>query len=155
MADDRGPFRVVRVTLSADTAQMANNDIIADTQELADVMHQKGGTAILRSVTLLDGDDQGQNIDVVFLKDDKTLGTENSGITASDVNAAYVLGVVAVTDWKDFINGQIATEENIGIVMDAESDSRSLFVAAVCREGTPTYTASGLVLTCGFERNMG
>lgn len=143
--------KVVSITPVMEASATASGDVIAVPIEIESVLREQGGVAKLTSVVVLDGDDQGQNMDLVFSSEDITLGTLNAAISVSDADAAKIVGVVPVTDWIDFINSQIATEENLGIVMKGASGSTSLWLGIVCREGTPTYTASGVTIQLGFE----
>lgn len=139
---------VIEVTLSADTAIMADNDVIAATQEVTGFFRVSGGRAYLHSLILLDEDDQAQDIDIIFLNADGSVGNENAVFAPSDTVARTIIGAVSVTssDYIDANTSQFAVKSNIGLLMEAASGSTSIFVAAVCRSGTPTYTASGLKL---------
>ena len=101
---------------------------------------------MIHSFTLLDKDDQAQALDIVFLRRNVSIGTENAAVSVSDDNAAQILGVVeiATTDYIDLVNSQIVTKTNLGIGFKAE-ESRDLYIAAISR-GTGTYTASGIVI---------
>lgn len=143
--------KVVTVTPVMETSATAAGDVIAVPIEITGCLRQEGGTVKLTSVLVLDKDDQGQNLDLVFSSEEITLGTLNAAISVSDADAAKIIGHVSVTDYKDYINSQIAVEENLGIIMKGVAGSTSLWVGVVCREGTPTYTASGIVIQLGFE----
>lgn len=144
---------VIEVTLVADTSAYANNDVLAVPQEVTGVFRQTGGRVKLTSVVVLDGDDQGTAIDLVFMNATGTLGTINSAISISDADALKIVGHLAVAagDFKDYINSMIAVKTACELVMEAAAASTSLWVAAVVRSGTPTYTASGLKLKLAFE----
>lgn len=144
---------VIDVTLVADTNIYTNNDVLAVPQEVTGVFRQQGGRVKLTSVVVLDGDDQGTALDLVFMNATGTLGTINSAISISDADAAKIVGhlPVAAGDFKDYINSQIAVKTACELVMEAAASSTSLWIAAVVRSGTPTYTASGLKLKLAFE----
>lgn len=148
----QGGADVISVTLVADTSIYANNDVLAIPQEVTGVFRQQAGRVKLDSVVVLDGDDQGTAIDLVFSDSNITLGTINAAISVSDADAAKIVGHVAVAaaDFKDYINSMIAVKTGVGLVMEAAAASTSLWVSAVVRSGTPTYTASGLKLKLGF-----
>src|SRR6478735_3764684 len=145
---------VVDVTLSADTAILADNDVIAAPQEVVGFFRVPGGTVKLHSVYLLDGDDQNQDIDIFFLNAAGNIGAENAAYSPDDTNAAMILGYVsllAASHFTDNINSRSAYLGNINLMLKA-ADTTSVWVAAVCRSGTPTYTAAGLKLKLGIER---
>ena len=139
------------VTLTLDTNQYAGNDVLADTQEVADVFPQNT-VGTWQSLTVLDKDDQGVAIDVILLKTEVSIGTENSAVSITDANADEILCSinVATGDYVDMIGCQFANKAKIGHVVTTDTTSNSLWVAAVTRGGTPTYTASGITIKLGF-----
>lgn len=139
------------VTLSLDTSAYATGDVLAATQEIADVVPSVGDATALHSLVILDKDDQGQGLDIVFLDANVPLGTENAAPSITDANAAHVLGIVSVAaaDFVDLGGCRVATLSGIGLVLQPAADSRSVYVAAISR-GTGTYTAAGIDLRLGF-----
>jgi hypothetical protein len=147
----RGNSEVIDVTLSLDTAAYASGDVLAATQEVASAVAANGGKAVLHSVTVLDKDDQGQALDLVFLRTNVSLGTENAAVSITDADAEEILGVVQVTagDFLDFGANRVATMPSVGLVLEAGASSTSLYLAAVSK-GTGTYSASGIVVKLGL-----
>lgn len=135
------------ITLSLDTNIYASGDVLADTQEIHHVVTQKGGTGIIHSVILLDKDDQAQDLDLVFLRSNVSIGTENAAVSITDTNADEIIGVIEIAagDYIDLANSQIVTKTNVGIGFQANVDTQSIYVAAISR-GTGTYTASGITI---------
>lgn len=146
-----GVADVVNLTLSLDTNAYADGDVLAATQELENAMRVNGGTAILHSLVVIDKDDQAKALDVIVFGANVSLGTENSAVSIADADVVQVLGVVevAVDDYVDLVNSQVAVKTNLGMVIKAFSDGSSLWVAVVSR-GAGTYTGSGIVLRFGF-----
>jgi hypothetical protein len=142
---------LLEVTLSVDTAIYAADDLLADTQAIAGAVPQNGGSLLLQSVELLDEDDQGVAMDLVFLDANVSLGTENSAPSVTDANARNILGYVSIAtgDYKDLGGSRIATVKNVNLILKATSATRTIYVAAITRGGTPTYTAAGLKLRLG------
>lgn len=149
----RGSFAAVSLVLSLDTSAYTAGDVLADTQAIVGAVRTAGASAILRSLTLLDKDDNtAAGIDLVFLNANLSLGTENSAPSISDANAAGILGIVSVAsgDFIDVGGAKVATKTAISLQLTPASGT-SLYVAAICR-GTPTQTASGIVLNMQFEQ---
>ena len=144
---------VVDVTLSLDTAGCADGDLLADAQEIASAVRVNAGKATLRSIQLLDEDDQGVALDLLFLDAATSLGTENNAADISDANARGILGVVSIAsgDYVDLVSCQIANKNDVGLKLKAAAATTSLYVAAITRGGAPTYTASGIRLKLGFD----
>jgi hypothetical protein len=145
------PGDLIDVTLSLDTSAYASGDVLADTQEIANAVRIDGGRGILQSLTVLDEDDQGLEFDLIFLRANKSLGTENSAPNISDANARDIIGVVNVSadDYVDLGGCRIATVRNIGLLLEAVAGSTSLYVGAITR-GAPTYSASGIKIRIGL-----
>ena len=149
-----GNSSVFEVTLSLDTNAYASGDVLADTQAMTACMRVDAGTAVVHSITLLDEDDQAQALDLLFLRTNVSIGTENSAVSVTDANAREIMGVVevAAADYVDLVGSQIVTKTNVGIVVDAAAGADDLYVAAISR-GTGTYTASGIRLMVGLLRD--
>jgi hypothetical protein len=152
-------YKLLNLTLSLSTSQYADADVLAATQELADALLAPGTHAILQSLVVLDKDDQGAALDLVFFRSEAAMGAaENAALAITDANADEILTVVeiAAADFVDLANSQIATkgpsDAGMSAVLTATS-GQSLFVAAISR-GTGTYTASGITLKIGLLRSV-
>jgi hypothetical protein len=144
-----GPGIVLDVTLSLDiSGAYADNDVLAATQEIKHAFLRQGGRAILDTVILLDENDQAQDVDLVFLSANNAIGTENAVVSITDAHARDIIGVVNVVaaDYTDLVDCQVACKRDINLHMQAGSSSTSLFIGAILRSGTPTYTAAGIKL---------
>lgn len=148
-----GHFAVVPVTLSADTSILADNDVIAASQEVTNFFRVPGGAVRLHSVMMLDGDDQNTDVDLIFLNANGSIGAENAAFAVTDVVAATIVGYVSMlaSTYIDFTDSRWGYLANIDQVM-LGGDTSSVWVGAICRSGTPTYTAAGLTLKLGIER---
>ena len=150
---------VITINPAVTTAECVVGDVIFQGDEIENAVAIGGGAAILQSVTLLDDDDHGQAIDLVFSSGSGDLDGTAAGGTAIDVDddsssvPGSVLGIVTISNYFDGINWKIGTTKNIGLVLKAASDSRSIYVSAVNRGGTKTWTASGLHLKIGLVRD--
>lgn len=144
--------RIVPVILSLDTGIYADGDVLADTQVISGAARDNGGPCSLESVQVLDEDDQGVALDLLFLDANVSIGTENAAPSVTDANARNILGLISIAaaDYKDLGASRIATVHSIGLVLKAATGSRDLYIAAITRGGTPTYTASGIRLRLGF-----
>ena len=145
---------VLDLILSTDTSIYASGDVLADTQALADVVRLDAGTARLESLVITDADDQGEGLDIVFLKTNVSLGTENAAVSISDTNAKEILGIISVVsaDFVDLGGVRVATVPMDRVIMlKAGTGSTSIYIGAISR-GTGTYTASGLSLKIGIIR---
>ena len=143
-------------TLSLDTSAYAQHDVLAATQTLTAALRENGGRGTIMSVTLVDKDDNGRDIDVYFFRDDVTFGTENSAISISDADAASRQCAVHIlsSDYDDFIGSQVAQIDNIGCVVEGATGSDDLHITAAYRDATgDTYTAAGIVVGIGIQNH--
>lgn len=144
---------VVRsLTMSMDASALGAGDVAAATQELPHAVKLLDGGGYIDSLTVIDKDDQGAALDVYVMSANVAMGTENSAPNISDANAEYILGKIAVAtnDYSDLGGAKVATIKNLRIAIRPASGTASIYVAIVNGAGTPTYTASGVVLRFGI-----
>lgn len=146
------PVDIITVTptvLNADAYDAG--DVVFDTTAITDAVRVNGGRALLQSLVVADKDDQKAQLRLVFLDSDVTLGTADAAPSISDANALKVLGTVEVlaADYVDLGGASVATLRSIGLLLEAASDARDIYVAAFT-SGTPTYTTGGLQLRFGL-----
>ena len=146
---------IVSITPGTTTNACSDGEIIWDNEKLENLVGVKGGSCILQSVTLIDDDDHGGAIDLVFFNASSSLGTEGSAVSTADGAVPdAILGVVTVSSYFDGVNWKVGTKNNIGLVIKAASDSRDIYVGAVNRSGGAlTYTAAGLLLKVGVVQD--
>ena len=143
---------ITTVTLSLDTAAYADGDVLADSQIVTACFSKNDGFGVLNSITVLDEDDQGQGLDLVFLSSNVSLGSENAAPSITDANARNILGWVRISasDFIDLGGSRLATISGISLHVKPVSGSDDMYVAAISR-GTGTYTASGIQLLLGIS----
>ena len=144
---------VITVTPTCDASGTNINDVLFDYVEIPNAVAVAGGSAIIQSINLLDEDDQGCLIDLVFQSDNTALGTIDAAVSITDANARDIQGSVSMTNYFDGIAWQMSTKNNIGLTVKAASDSTSLYVAGVVRTDSLTYTASGIQLKIGIVKD--
>ena len=83
--------------------------------------------------------------------DAEELGGESLSI--EQAAAAFIKGAlrIATTDYIDNGGSRLATVRGLNLILKSAADSTSLYMGAITRGGTPTYTASGLKVRLGFE----
>jgi len=148
------PDTVITITCTLNTSAYASGDTLFDTQEIAGAVRVNGDSCILQSVHVIDIDDQGVEMDLIFFNANTSLGTENSAPDINDTEVLTTLGKVniAAGDYIDLGANRIATVDGLGLVLKAGAATTSLYVAGITR-GTPTHTATGLTIMFGFLRN--
>lgn len=149
----KGGMDVIDITLVADTSILADNDVIAITAEVAGFFQNPGATVEIRSIMLLDEDLQSQDIELIFMNATGSVGAANAAYAPTDAVSRSIIGthLIVIAEYSAGSNASTATKPNVGLMLKGEDNSTSLFIAAVCRSGTPTYTASGLKLKIGVR----
>tara|TARA_R110002167_G_scaffold225564_1_gene430838 strand:- start:652 stop:1152 length:501 start_codon:yes stop_codon:yes gene_type:complete len=133
---------VITVTPTIETSAIDQHDVLFDYIEIPNAVSVNGGSAIIQSIQLLDEGDQGGAIDLVFQSDNTALGTLDAAVSISDANARDILGYVSITNYFDGIAWQMSTKNNIGLVVKAASDTKSIYVAGVIRSASIDYNAA-------------
>lgn len=146
---------VVTVTPTLDTSAYSSGDLLFDSTEITNAVRANAGICILQSLTLLDKDDQGTALTLVFANAATDFGTLNSAPDPDDTECATILGTVEIVagDYVDFGGARVATLTNLGLMMKAGAATTSLYVAAINGTSTPTHSAAGLVLQLAFIRS--
>lgn len=144
---------VLTLTFSLDTSQYASGDVLAAPQEIPFVGRVRGGIVELGSIHLLDKDDNGGILDLVFMNATGSLGAENAACSPTDAVAATILGTVQIAsaNYVDLDKSQCATKTNLKLGLKCAHNTQSIWVALVSRD-TKTYTAAGLVAQFYFKR---
>ena len=170
MANNYSRYSVIRVTPTLDTSAYANNDVFFNSTEIPNAVVGDGGASKLIGITILNEDDSAHDIDIIFMQKSTDLGTINEAVGSNSkwtnvlAKAAGVLGVVSV-DWSagtsDFVNNLIFTTSSanpsgkatsLPIILQAEDDSNSVYMAAVSRGGTPTTAADDYEIILHIEK---
>jgi hypothetical protein len=94
-----------------------------------------------------------------FLRSDVALGTLNSPISISDANNEQITCAVEIDDYEDLVGSQLGLGESVlgtahqglGDNIMLEFDANGYTYVAAKTEGTPTHTASGLVIDLFVE----
>ena len=144
----------IELTPSTTTNACSDGEIIWDNQGISNAVAVGSGTAILQSVTLIDDDDNGGTIDLVFTDSSASFGTEGSAISAADGSVPdAILGVVTISNYFDGVAWQVGHKENIGMVLKGDA-SKNIWVTGINRSGGAlTYTAAGLFLKLGIVKD--
>lgn len=148
------PADKISITPTMDTSAYGANQVWFVETAVAGAVRESGSTSILMDVTILDKDDQtAVDVYLFFFNATVTFGTVNENVSLSDADAAKCLGWVKInsSDWYDVGGSKIAHVRNVNLVLEAASGT-SVYMAGVTT-GTPTQTASGVIVTLGIMQN--
>ena len=140
--------RLAVSTPTLDTNAYADGDIIANTTQLADASPH--GACQLMSVVVIDIDDKGGGLEIIFLRSNTSMGTINNAPSISDANARdEIIGHVVIDEYIDQGGWQMATKTGIGLTLKPGSGG-DLYYAVISDGNTETYTAGGLTFKFGL-----
>ena len=143
--------RLIRPTITVDTGIYAALDIlgalvVSGVVTLSSVTREKGGTAVLESVSVFDDDNEKCPLSLLFFDTAPTGGTYvgNGALTLSTADKARYLGKVniAAGDYETLGGEAFACIRGIGLGVKAIEGSRDLYMIPLVSSGTPTYTAA-------------
>jgi len=146
---------VISKTVVSTTNSCSVNEVIFQGDELENMVSVKGGTCIIQSISLIDIDDNGESVDLVFSNEPITLDDSNDG-TVIDAIAAVAAKIIGVVTINNYFNGGAWTyghKENIGLALKAGADTKSIYVCGVNRGATSSWTASGISLVVGVIKD--
>tara|TARA_Y100000310_G_scaffold281071_1_gene301263 strand:- start:1422 stop:1934 length:513 start_codon:yes stop_codon:yes gene_type:complete len=149
---------LITVTPTIETSSIDANDVLFNPIEITNAVADFGGRSLLHSICLIDQTntdvDAGVAIDLIFTQDDTALGSLDGAVDCADTVLDGILGIVSITSYVDMINGQIATKNNIGLVLaGASSTSTSVYVGGVIREAGTARAADAIDLRLGIVKD--
>lgn len=154
----RTQLRHQTVTPVCDTSGLAAGDIICSATEVTGATLAVGQAAYITQIDLFDLDDNTAiEMRMIGMSTSTTLGTVNGAPSISDANAVPEMLfdlTVAAADWYDYGAGKRVRFDpaKMPIAFATASDSTSIYITLlVGSSGTPTYTASGLVVRMYFQ----
>ena len=133
---------LIDVALTRTGTSVADGQVISESIEIPNAVAVTGGSAIIQSIILHNRDDdvESPTVELLFEPDNMVAGTM-AGI--SDSEAITIQGATTISNWSVLkpSNNEIAFKGNIGMVVKAASDSKSIYVTVINRSGA-IYTPS-------------
>lgn len=143
---------VIDVVPTLTAGAYSAGDVLFATKEIPIAANYLGGKLIISSLVVNDRDDQGVEMDILILRSNVSIGALNDAASVSANNCTEVLGIINVDEYTDLVASKVATKSGIALVVEAAAGSKSLYIAGITR-GTPTHTASGLVIKLGVLKD--
>lgn len=131
----------------------ATGDLLFNPIELSNVFALAAATGFLVTLNIIDKDDQGGIMDLVFFSAAPASGTLNAACPWSDaemLNQVAAVSIVAA-DYID-VGGAKTACRALALQVRAAASQTSLWMAGISRD-SKTYTASGLVIKGEISRN--
>lgn len=143
-----GKLITIAVTPTLDTNAYAAADQFGGVDQ---VLSKLKSDAVLRGVSVFDGDDQDPALDLLFFDDDpdaEISSSNNAAFAMTDAASAKLQGIVniATGEYTD-LGAQSFVYKEVNMPLRNKS---GLYMAAIVRN-TPTHTASGVVYMLHLE----
>ncbi len=140
------------VELTVSTAIYASGDLMSQAVKIPEACKENGTTQIL-TVTVIDYDDQGANLDLIFFSEDPgELGDLNAGMAISDGKAALIQGHITVNSWLDIGAQRIGSPGTAKTVGVRPTDGGTSIWVAARSGGTGTYPTGKLTVVFDLLR---
>ncbi len=142
---------VAEALLSLDTAAYTSGDLMCQAVELERVC-VPNYPSFIESVTLLDYDDNGAALDLLFFRAHPgNLGTVNAAVLLSAAAAEMILCWVTIGtgDYIDLGTRRVAQPEFYPRKVRPADGQTSVWVAAVSRTSQTTYASGRMLLKVG------
>lgn len=132
----------VAPTISA-AAIYAAGDAIGGRFELAGAVKVPSGAGEIKTVVVIDDDQELAEIDFVLFDNAFTGVADNAPFDVSDADLEHCLGHVPFTQahYSNFLDNSAGAHRNVGFVFSAAAGQTSVWGQGVVRS-TPTYTAT-------------
>ena len=132
----------------------SSGDSIGGVITLKDVMARKNGTAILKSVLVMDNDGQSSGLTILFFSSNPTGATANDNSAFSYGNTFFnQIGKINITsdDYEMIDTKSIADIDTYCKLIQNKEDSTNIY-AIIISKSSPTYTSgtSSLRINFGF-----
>ncbi len=164
----RSSKRIIRVTPTLDTSAYAVGDVLFHSLEIPRAVIEKGGCSKLVSMFMFNQNATDMDIDFVFSENTLALGTQNASADVADdaLEAGNITGFLfldsSVSSTSHIDNAEIKRVGESGtgddsnsvqpsILLQAASDSTSVYLGAMIVAGTPTLAADDIDIILHIE----
>lgn len=166
MANNYSDFEIIRVTPTLSTDAYAVGDVLFNSVEIPNAVIGNGGCSKLVNMFVVNQANVSIDVNFFFSENSMTLGTINAtaDIADADVEAANILGTMKLDGDQTYTGGMDnsivqgvlgATGNNESIaplMLQAATDSTSVYVAGIITSGTPTFAADDLDLVFHIQK---
>ena len=140
--------KVISVTATTDAEGIAQNKVVAQSIEIPNAVAGDGGCALIKSITLFDENNTTLVCDIVFSSVSTAITQDQGKSIGEDVDdldsvLANVSGYVSLVagDHSGMVDASVATKTGIDLMVEAASDSTSIYMHIINRGSTATFAA--------------
>jgi len=159
--------RVIRVTPTCSTTAYTSGDVFFNATEIPDAVRVRGGSAVIRNISLINYDNEASIIDLIFHQTGGiNLGTLNDQPDISDANVKN-LNIIAHHEMASgdymglnssvdsavnlYTSGSSQADNNRHILISASEDSTSIYVSGMATDATNLGNATDVELVFCIE----
>jgi hypothetical protein len=153
----RTQAKVLELTVATSTGAYSAADQVGVVMKLSNAVADAGGTALIKSISVVDKDKQAASLDILFFDEEPTNAVADNA--AADIADSELIGKflgyvnVPAASYGVLANASVASVQVERLLKSAKAGSKDLWVLVVSR-GTPTYpTAEALTLKIGLQQN--
>lgn len=155
--------KVIRISPTTHDGTVADNGLFFDITELPNATSKLGGTVLLKSVTSQVVSNAGHpQMDLLFFKKKAALtlgdlGSALSALSGAAIKTNELIGVVSMptvpADGSADLEGLfVSSNLNIDLVLEADDNKQSIYVASIVRAQYVSDTDTNVTLSFGFEQ---
>ena len=149
MSNNYSSYKVITVTATTDAEGIAQDKVVATGIEIPDAVLGNGGCSLIKSITLSDAANTSLVCDIIFSSNSsaitqdqgKAVGEDTPNLDDTIAGASGWVQFVA-GDHTDLIDARLHTKTGIDLMVEAESDSTSVYMHIINRGSTATFAAT-------------
>ncbi len=149
MSNNYSSYKVITVTATTDAEGIAQDKVVATGIEIPDAVLGNGGCSLIKSITLSDAANTSLVCDIIFSSNSsaitqdqgKAVGEDTPNLDDTIADASGWVQFVA-GDHTDLIDARLHTKTGIDLMVEAESDSTSVYMHIINRGSTATFAAT-------------
>jgi len=124
-----GITKIVDVEMTVgDSVNYAANDVIQGLKTITGIIRNPGGSCVIQSIEIVDGNDQGFNIDVHFFSRTIATAADNAAFAPTQAQLeSHIPQVVTLSVWNSYNSIGVAAIKDLGIPF-ANQDTTSTTV---------------------------
>ena len=149
MSNNYSSYKVITVTATTDAEGIAQDKVVATGIEIPDAVLGNGGCSLIKSITLSDAANTSLVCDIIFSSNSsaitqdqgKAVGEDTPNLDDTIADASGWVQFVA-GDHTDLIDARLHTKTGIDLMVEAASNSQSIYMHIINRGSTSTFGAT-------------
>ena len=133
-------YKSLSVTATTDVETINQNKVVAQSIELSNAAYSKGGSVLIKSVTLIDETNSTIECDIIFSSLATAISGDEGKAVGEDVDdldgvIAKMSGFISIAaaDHSGLVDASLACKTGIDLVVQTVDDSRSIYMHIINR----------------------